>query len=64
MYMAFKQARDLRLAAFEIGYLVGLLQTTHGDVSEASRQAALPRGTLYRLLKKHDIHPQEFRKAS
>lgn len=64
MYMAFKQARDLRLAAFEIGYLVGLLQSTHGDVTEAARQSALPRGTLYRLLKKHSIVPEEFRRAS
>jgi transcriptional regulator of acetoin/glycerol metabolism len=32
-----------------------------GDVSRAAADAGMPRGTLYRLLKKHGLNPTDFR---
>ncbi len=45
--------RDQRLAAFELEYLRDLLDRHEGDVRTAALEAKLPRGTLYRLMKKH-----------
>ncbi|MBI2929282.1 MAG: sigma-54-dependent Fis family transcriptional regulator [Verrucomicrobia bacterium] len=57
----FFQLRERRLAAFEKEYFRNLLSACHGDVTAAAREAHLPRGTLYRLLKKYEINPAEFR---
>ena len=57
----FFAAREQRLASFEREYFDALLRRCGGDVSEAARDAKLPRGTLYRLLKKHDLNPTDFR---
>ncbi len=53
--------RERRLASFEKEYLKSLLVAAHGDVTGAAREAQLPRGTLYRLLKKHELNPADFR---
>ena len=47
--------------AFEREYLTNLLQFYQGDVSQAAREARIPRGTLYRLLKKHGLAAEDFR---
>jgi len=60
----FFHLRDRRIAAFEREYLQGLLQGCRGDASAAAREAQLPRGTLYRLLKKHELNPADFRAGS
>jgi DNA-binding NtrC family response regulator len=57
----FFHVRGQRIAAFEREYLTGLLRASAGDVSQAARDARIPRGTFYRLLKKHDIDPAAFR---
>jgi two-component system response regulator PilR (NtrC family)/two-component system response regulator HydG len=57
----FFQLREQRIAAFEREYLGNLLQFYHGDVAQAAREAGLPRGTLYRLLKKHGLAAEDFR---
>jgi DNA-binding NtrC family response regulator len=57
----FFQLRERRLLAFEKEYLRNLLSGCHGDVAGAARDAKLPRGTLYRLLKKHELNPADFR---
>jgi DNA-binding NtrC family response regulator len=54
-------AREARLLAFEKEYFGNLLREFQGDVSLATRKARLPRGTLYRLLKKHGLNPADFR---
>ena len=56
--------RERRLAAFEREYLRTLLASTQGDVAAAAREAQLPRGTFYRLLKKHALNPNGFRRAA
>ncbi|MBI4516496.1 MAG: hypothetical protein HY699_11860 [Deltaproteobacteria bacterium] len=53
--------RMQRLAAFEREFIAGLLERHCGDVAAAAREAQLPRGTLYRLLKKHSLNPKAFR---
>jgi DNA-binding NtrC family response regulator len=53
--------RDRRVAAFEEEYLARLMQECSGDVSRAAHEAGLPRGTLYRLLKKSGLKPDDFR---
>ncbi len=53
--------REQRLGAFEQEYLTHLLRSYRGDVAEATREANLPRGTLYRLIKKHELNPADFR---
>jgi DNA-binding NtrC family response regulator len=53
--------RERRLASFEKEYLKNLLAACHGDVTSAAREAQLPRGTLYRLLKKYELNPADFR---
>lgn len=57
----FFRLREQRVAAFEREYSSNLLRSYLGDVSQAARQAQLLRGTLYRLLKKYDLNPQDFR---
>jgi len=53
--------RDEHLAKFERQYLIDLLTRHHGDVKSAAREAQLPRGTLYRLLKNSKIDGGQFR---
>jgi DNA-binding NtrC family response regulator len=60
----FFNLRERRLAAFEIDYLRSLLNACRGDMTCAAREAQLPRGTLYRLLKKHNLNPGDFRSGS
>lgn len=53
--------REQHSNAFERAYLEQLLRVHGGDVAAAAAEAKLPRGTLYRLLKKHDISLTEHR---
>jgi DNA-binding NtrC family response regulator len=55
------ELRDEHLAQFERQYLKELLERHHGDVRTAAYEAKLPRGTLYRLMKKHDLDGGSFR---
>ena len=55
------QLRDQHLAQFERQYLQELLARHHGDVRTAALEAKLPRGTLYRLMKKHILDSVSFR---
>lgn len=58
---AFFLLREQHSAAFEREYLTDVLRASAGDVAGAAATAQLPRGTLYRLLKKHGINAAEFR---
>ncbi len=50
------------VSRFEKQYLTDLLTRHAGDVSAAAREARLPRGTLYRLMKGHALDGAGFRK--
>jgi DNA-binding NtrC family response regulator len=54
-------ARERRLAKFEQEYLRNLMGRCHGDVAAAAAVAHLPRGSLYRLLKRHQVDPLRYR---
>jgi DNA-binding NtrC family response regulator len=54
--------RARHVAEFERQYLTDLLTRHSGDVSAAARDARVPRGTLYRLMKGHGIDGAVFRK--
>ena len=53
--------RDASLARFEVDYLSKLLRRFKGDVATAAADADMPRGSLYRLLKRYNIDPTQFR---
>jgi DNA-binding NtrC family response regulator len=55
------ELRDEHLARFESQYLADLLERHHGDVRTAALEAKLPRGTLYRLMKKYQLDGGSFR---
>lgn len=61
---SFFELRDEHLARFEREYFESLLERHRGNCKEAAREARLPRGTLYRLLKNHEIEPEEFRRRA
>lgn len=46
---------------FDFAYLSNLLQTTSGNVAQAARLADRNRSEFYKLLKKHDLDPSQFR---
>ncbi len=58
---SFFQSRKERIAEFEREYLASLLEKNGGDVSRSAQEAEIPRGTMYRLMKKHGIDPERFR---
>jgi two-component system response regulator GlrR len=53
-----KEAKDI----FERGYLIYLLETCKGKVSEAAKMAGKYRADFYLLLKKHELNPDDFKK--
>jgi DNA-binding NtrC family response regulator len=59
--LGYFQIRAQHMAKFERQYLKDLLTRLKGDVSAAAKEAKLPRGTLYRLLKNHNLDSAEFR---
>ena len=58
----FFEQRERRVAAFERDYISRLLERSKGDVTAAAKEARLPRGTLYRLMKNHGIRASAYRK--
>jgi DNA-binding NtrC family response regulator len=55
------ELRQKCLAAFEQKYLNGILKSNSGNVLNSAKKAGVPRGTFYRLMKKYDINPANFR---
>ena len=50
-------------SAFERGYLTRLLRSTGGNITHAARLAERNRTDFYRLLHRHTLDPQRFKKA-
>jgi len=61
--IGFFAQRAEHVARFEKQFLADLLARHLGDVSAAAREARLPRGTLYRLMKGHGLDGAQFRGA-
>ena len=55
--------RELKMAAFEKAYLEDLLERCSGNIAQVMRESKLPKGTLYRFLKKCNISPSAFRNS-
>ncbi|MBM4022647.1 MAG: sigma-54-dependent Fis family transcriptional regulator [Planctomycetes bacterium] len=62
--VGFFARRAEHVARFERDFLSDLLTRHLGDVSAAAREARLPRGTLYRLMKSHGLEGARFRKPT
>src|SRR5690606_15595607 len=58
---AFFEERARRIAAFEKEYLSAKLAEHQGDVTSAAREAGIPRGTFYRLMKNHGLKATDYR---
>lgn len=58
----FFDLREKQLRSFEQRYLEEILASCQGDVTRASKEAKVPRGTFYRLLKKYSVDPDQYRK--
>ncbi len=59
--MAYKDAMDLARAEASRNYLVELMRSFQGNVTQAAIQAGVERESLHRLLKKNGVSPQAFR---
>ncbi|MDA1164613.1 MAG: sigma-54 dependent transcriptional regulator [Planctomycetota bacterium] len=57
----FFKIREEYLSRFEREYFSSLLRLHSGNVKESAREAQLPRGTFYRILKSHLMDPADFR---
>ncbi len=55
---------DLARQQFEFNYLINLLKTTEGNVSQAAKLAQRNRTEFYRLLERHNIQASTFKKPS
>jgi DNA-binding NtrC family response regulator len=58
---SFFEERSRCINEFETKYLEGLLSTCAGNVVQVAQLAGLPRGTLYRLLRRNNLDPKAFR---
>lgn len=58
---SFQGAKQRAIQDFEQNYLTDIMAACKGNISHAARLAKTDRRALYRLLKKHDIKPIEFR---
>ncbi len=58
--LPFAEARD----RFEFGYLTNLLEMTEGNVAQAARLAERNRSEFYKLLNKHELEPDLFRRTA
>jgi two-component system, NtrC family, response regulator GlrR len=53
--VSFREAKARMIAEFERDYIVGLLKSCHGNVSEAARAAAKNRRAFWELIRKYRI---------
>jgi len=59
--LPFKDAVDLVRDRASRQYLTLLMQEFSGNVTKAAERAGVERESLHRLLKKHGVHPKDFR---
>ena len=59
-FLPFAEARD----NFELDYLTHLLEMTEGNVAQAARLAERNRSEFYKLLRRHKLEPELFRRGN
>ncbi len=57
----FSQSKRDAIDSFEHSYLIDLMRSTHGNVTQAAQRSGKERRALGKLLKKHAIHSAEYR---
>ncbi len=57
----FKSIKRQKLERFEREYLIGVMTEATGNISKASDVSGINRVNFYKLLKRHDIEPGNFR---
>ncbi len=62
--LSFTQYKRRWSDTFEQEYLVSILNRNHGNVSAAAREAKLDRSNFLRLLRRHHLNAQNYRKAA
>jgi DNA-binding NtrC family response regulator len=55
------ELRQTVVAKLERGYLQGLLRATEGRLAETAQLAGIEPRTLYNLMRKYDLHKEEFK---
>jgi len=58
-----KEARKKLLEAFERKFLIERLKANRGNVTAAAREAGIERQSFQRMMKKYNLHSEEFRKG-
>ena len=56
----FKQAKQEWISSFEQDYIAELLERHEGNISQSAREADIDRKYFRKLMKKHEIDPDEF----
>ena len=59
-----KLLHDLARHRASRDYLLDLMRQFDGNVTRAAERAGMERESLHRLLKKHEIQPQDFRRRT
>ena len=59
--LPFKDAKEIVIEQFERQYLLQLMKRNDTNISAAAREAKMDRKSISRLLKKHDIKPEEIK---
>ena len=60
LHAPYSAARTALIKNFDVRYLRGLMQSTRGNISEASRRSGIDRANLRRMLRHHEISPLDF----
>lgn len=60
--MTFREAKDAAVGSFERRYVEHILTQNNGNVSGAARAAGLDRSNFRRILQKHSITPEAFKR--
>ncbi len=60
--LPYREAKGRIIEDFERRYLIGLLHAHQGNVTRAAAAAGIPRGSLQRLLRKHGLRSETFRR--
>ena len=59
--MPYKTAKDEVMSQFSRNYLAGLLGSTKGNVTKAAESSGISRVALQKIMRRYDIHPDDFR---
>jgi Response regulator containing CheY-like receiver, AAA-type ATPase, and DNA-binding domains len=58
---SFKEAKAAQIAQFERAYLLDVLSTCNGNITQAARVARKNRRAFWQLVRKHKIDVEQFR---